>query len=97
MKPERGDRPDVNNLVILSSDGASSRPRLAYEEYLLFNFSNTEIAVIAIGDESMLNLTELELFAGDPVNNLFRADSFGDLDRLKDRVVGLACKCGGGV
>ncbi len=85
-----GDRQDVPDTVIVVTDGVSGRPVFTASER---NAYPPETRFIVVGIGGNLNVTELELLASEPhEDNLFYAETFGDLERLVNQLVSFACE-----
>jgi len=87
-----GERPDVIDVVVLFTDGKSNRnEELTIPEADILKAGGAEIFVVAIGNDTQVNVTELTLLASEPVEtNLLRIVNRDDFSELLDQVAPLA-------
>ena len=90
--PETGDRPDVDNVVILITDGVSNiNARRTIPEAEKARDQGIRIYVIGIG---LTDTKEIDGIASRPLDeNRFTVQEFSELQDMRQKVFGSICPC----
>ncbi|XP_013417671.1 uncharacterized protein LOC106178864 [Lingula anatina] len=92
MQEANGNRPDVQDIIILLTDGASTNGSLTTVAADAVKAANYSVLVIGIGN---YNMAELEYIASEPLNEkLYLAESFDDLAQISASFRSSLCKTG---
>jgi collagen type VI alpha len=84
-----GDRPGVNNILIVTTDGKSTNPQSTKTEANLIHKENMNIFAVGVGQN--VDRNELETIATDP-QNVFTVNNFNALDSIQSQLQQSSCE-----
>ncbi len=88
--PNRGDREQLPNIVILFTDGGSNNFERALQEARLSREEG--IVLISVGISNWINMIELREIASDPDEfNVFNIESFDLITRIRSDLKAILC------
>ena len=92
MNHEGGDRPGVDDVLILFTDGYAHDLRLALTEAELLKKNGVRIITIAAGEKDNIDhfRKELQIMASDPVTDALTVD-FKDISNFANEVIPVIC------
>lgn len=89
--PDKGDRPDVPNIVIVLTDGRSRKPEETVKEAAMLRENGTLMFAIAVGQ--WRSDTELQVLASKPAPQYkFTVETFDGLETIRSSLSEKTCK-----
>ncbi|CAD5119952.1 DgyrCDS8533 [Dimorphilus gyrociliatus] len=94
FRSETGDRPNVQNIGILITDGKSGNKEETFNEAILNRNAGIHMISIGVGvSGNKYAQQELRGISSDPDNvNLINVDKFSDLPNITEKIIHLTCK-----